>query len=189
MASIFIRGLLLSASLLVFAGCVTTPAQYSSTESIFRSAGESGAFFDKAYAYALFPTIGKGGIGIGGARGRGGVFRGGSIIGETSMTQLSAGVQLGGQSFSQIIFFEDERALQEFCTGNFEFGVNASAVAITAGASASASTTGKTTSTSSEKTNATAYGQFYKGTAVFTITKGGLMYEATLSGQKFQARC
>ena len=102
---------------------------------MFRQAGQSGEFFGKSYGYAVFPTIGKGGIGIGGARGKGRVYVGDKVIGNTTMTQLTVGLQLGGQAYSQIIFFEDKRALDEFTSGNFEFGAQATAVAITAGAS------------------------------------------------------
>ena len=143
-------------------------------------------FFSNSYAYALFPTIGKGGIGIGGAHGKGRVFQGGRHIGDTSMTQVTIGFQLGGQAYSMIIFFEDERALREFTSGNFEFGAQATAVAITAGASASASTAGGgTAGASGGQNDATTSGGYTKGMAVFTIAKGGLMYEASLGGQKF----
>jgi lipid-binding SYLF domain-containing protein len=101
------------------------------------------------------------------------------------MTQVTVGLQLGGQAFSQIIFFQDERAFKEFTSGNFEFGAEASAVAITAAASASAGTTGGSAGASGGKKDATTAGQYHKGMAVFTIAKGGLMYEATVGGQKF----
>ena len=113
--------------------------EYSDTISIFKNAGESGKLFDTAYGYAVFPTIGKGGIVVGGAYGNGRVYEKGKVIGDTSMTQVSVGLQLGGQAYSEIIFFEDQRALKEFTSGNFEFGADASVVAITAGASAEAS--------------------------------------------------
>jgi len=108
--------------------------------AVFKGAGESGKFFKSAYGYAVFPSIGKGGIGVGAAHGDGKVFVGGKAVGKSSMTQVSVGLQLGGQVFSQIIFFEDKRAFDEFTSGNFEFGAEASAVAITASASASATT-------------------------------------------------
>ena len=101
------------------------------------------------------------------------------------MTQLSVGWQLGGQAFSQIIFFENRAAFEEFTSGNFEFGANVGAVAITAAASAAAGTEGATAGASGGKHDAATVGEYYKGMAVFTIAKGGLMYEATLSGQKF----
>ena len=145
---------------------------------------------DSAYGYAVFPTIGKGGIGIGGAHGKGGVYRGGKRVGLTSMSQISYGLQLGGQSYSQIIFFRDERAFTDFTSGNFEFGAQASAVALTAGASAQTSTGGSGSATSgTDKRLNTVTEESYddrSGMAIFTIAKGGLMYEATLSGQKFK---
>ncbi len=159
--------------------------KYQDTVEIFQNAGESGSFFGKSYGYAVFPTIGKGGIGIGGAYGKGRVYVGGKHVGDTSMGQATIGFQLGGQTYSQIIFFEDERAFREFSSGNFEFGAQASAVAITAGASASASTVGSTAGASGGKKDATTVGKFQGGMAVFTVAKGGLMYEASIGGQKF----
>lgn len=101
------------------------------------------------------------------------------------MTQLTVGLQLGGQAFSQIIFFEDKRAFDEFTNGNFEFGAQATAVAITAGASAAATTTGDSASASGGKHDATTVGKYHNGMATFTVAKGGLMYEASVGGQKF----
>jgi len=160
-------------------------SNYTKALEVFRSAGESSQYFKSAYGYALFPTIGKAGIGIGGAHGKGRVYRGGAHVGNTSMTQASIGFQLGAQAFSQIIFFEDKRAFDEFTSGNFEFGAQASAVAITAGVSGTASTTGSSAGASGGQRDATTVGKYYKGMAVFTVAKGGLMYEATLGGQKF----
>jgi lipid-binding SYLF domain-containing protein len=159
--------------------------KYSDTVSLFKKAGESSAFFNKSYGYAIFPTIGKGGIGIGGAHGKGRVYARGKYVGDTSMTQLTIGFQLGGEAFSQIIFFEDKRAFNEFTGGNFEFGADASAVAITASAKASATTTGSSTSTGGSEESASTVGSYHKGMATFTIAKGGLMYQATIGGQKF----
>ena len=160
---------------------------YSEAIQVFRQAGQSGEMFAKSYGYAVFPTIGKGGIGIGGARGKGRVYVADKVIGNTTMTQLTVGLQLGGQAYSQIIFFQDKRALDEFTSGNFEFGAQATAVAITAGASAGTSTTGSSAGVSGGQHDAaTAGAGFHKGMAVFTVAKGGLMYEATVSGQKFK---
>lgn len=160
--------------------------KYDDTVALFKEAGASNAFFSSAYGYALFPTIGKAGFGIGGARGKGQVFIGDRAVGKTTMTQLTVGFQIGGQGFSQIIFFEDARAFREFSSGNFEFGAQASAVAITAGASAEATTSGTSASASGGKSDATTAGRSYhKGMKVFTIAKGGLMYEASVGGQKF----
>ena len=157
---------------------------FAETTEVFRNALNP-VFFDESYGYAVFPSIGKGGIGIGGARGRGRVYEEGRYVGDTTMTQLTVGFQLGGQAYSQIIFFKDERAFEEFTSGNFEFGAQATAVAITAGASAAATTTGTGVSASGSETAAKAGGDYVRGMAVFTIPKGGLMYEASIGGQKF----
>jgi lipid-binding SYLF domain-containing protein len=166
----------------------TAPAradEYSDTIAVFKKAGQSSAYFNNAYGYAVFPTIGKGGVGVGGAHGNGRVYEKGKYVGDTSMTQLTIGFQLGGQAFSQIIFFQDQRAFREFTGGNFEFGAGASAVAITAGASAQAGTTGSSAAASGTQDKAKTAGGYYKGMAVFTVVKGGAMFEATLGGQKF----
>ena len=172
-----------------FAGCATTPGKYLDAKSRFSAATETTKYFDAAYGYALFPTIGKAGVIVGGARGVGGVFRNGEEVGESTMTQLSAGFQFGGQAYSQIIFFEDQRAFAEFCSGSFEFGATATVVALTASATASASTDGGSTSAGTHAGDANLSGGYHKGTAVFTITKGGALYEASISGQKFSTRC
>lgn len=166
---------------------MTWADEYDAAIKSFEEAGESGAYFETSYGYAVFPTIGKGGIGIGGAHGSGRVYKQGEIIGTSSMTQLTIGFQLGGEAFSQIIFFENESALNNFTSGNFEFSADASAVAITAGASATANTGGGTSAgVSGGKNNATTTSLGYrKGMAIFTIAKGGLMYQATVGGQKY----
>jgi len=159
--------------------------EYSDTVNLFKNAGESAAFYHNAYGYAVFPTIGKGGVGVGGAYGKGRVYEKGKYVGDASMTQVTVGLQLGGQAYSEMIFFEDERAFREFTGGNFEFSADAGAVAITAAANASASTTGSSAGASGGKKDATTVGKYYKGMATFTIAKGGLMYEASIGGQKF----
>ena len=161
---------------------------YADTVQLFKNAGQSGTFFDKAYGYAVFPTVGKGALGIGGARGKGRVYAQGKYVGDATLTQVSIGFQAGGQAYSQIVFFEDERAYREFTSGEFGFGAGVSAVAITAAASATASTTGNSAGISGGKKDATTTGEYFKGMAVFTIAKGGLMYEAALAGQKFSFR-
>lgn len=123
------------------------------------------SFLDSAYGYAVFPGIGKGGIGLGGAYGKGEVYEQGEYIGRTSVTQVTFGFQLGGQKYSEIIFFRNVDALNRFTSGNFEFSAQASAVAVTAGASANA--------------------DYEEDVAVFTMIRGGLMYEASIGGQKF----
>ena len=122
-------------------------------------------YFKEAAGFAVFPNIAKAGLGIGGARGNGEVFEDGKVIGSTTVTQLSFGFQLGGQAFSQIIFFQNKRDIDRFTDGNFEFGASASAALITEGANASF--------------------DYTNGVAVMTFSKGGLMYEASIGGQKF----
>lgn len=160
---------------------------YQDTIETFREASSSAALFDNAYGYAIFPNIGKGGLGIGAAYGKGKVFSNGKFTGDVSMSQLSIGFQMGGQAYSQIIFFEDKRAYDEFTAGSFEFGVQATAVAITLGVSAEASTKGHSAGVSTSQ-DAQSVNRYYKGMAVFTIAKGGLMYEASMGGQKFDFR-
>ena len=177
----------IAAFLLVACSHFAIADEYEDTVKVFETAGESGAYFQESYAYALFPSIGKGGIGIGGAYGDGRVFVGGKEVGKTSMTQLSIGFQLGGQVYSQVIFLEDKRAFDDFTSGNFEFSAQATAVAITAAASAQSSTGGGSSAgTSGGKNDASTVSAGYQnGMAVFTVAKGGLMYEAALAGQKY----
>ena len=123
------------------------------------------AWFREAYGYVVFPSVGKGGIGIGGAHGKGLVYEQKKLVGKSSLTEVTVGFQLGGQAFSEVIFFKDKTAFDDFTRGNFEFGAQVSAVALTAGASADLA--------------------YNSGVAVVTATKGGLMYEASVGGQKF----
>ena len=138
-------------------------------------------FHDTAYGYAVFPNIGKGGLGIGGAYGKGRVYRGGKKTGDVSLAQVSIGFQAGGQAYRQIIYFQDKRAFDEFTSGEFEFSAQAEAIAITASAGAQAGTEGATASAGDAQKGA----DYYKGMVVFTMGKGGLMYQATLGGQKY----
>jgi len=124
------------------------------------------SFIAKSAGYVVIPTVGKGGIGIGGARGKGVLYEGGAVTAVVTLTQLSFGFQWGGQAYSEFIFFEDAATLENFKRGNFELNAQASAVAVTAGASADAA--------------------FNGGMAIFTQAKGGLMYEAAVGGQKFK---
>ena len=155
---------------------------------LFQDAGESAEFFKNSYGYAVFPTIGKAGLGIGGAHGSGCVYKQGKQVGTAKMSQVSFGWQAGAQGYSLLVFLEDERAFTEFTSGNFEFGAKASAVAITAGASAGAGTSGTSSGASAGKNDATTKTRtgYEKGVASFSIIKGGLMYEAALGGAKFK---
>ncbi len=181
-------GLLLPLLSLLLVAAPSRADEYSDTIKSFMNAGESGRYFDSAYGYAVFPTIGKVGFIVGGAYGEGRVYAAGQWVGNTSMTQLSAGWQAGAQAYSQIIFFQNQTAYQEFTSGNFEFSAQATAVAITAGVSAEAGTTGGLAASASGGRNdaATAQGGYRRGLAVFTIARGGLMFEVSLGGQKFK---
>ena len=123
-------------------------------------------YFEEAHGYAIFPTVTKGGVGIGAAHGKGEVYEKGTMIGSTSLTQVTIGAQFGGQSYSEIIFFKDKETLDDFKAGKVKLGARASAVASTAGVSKDA--------------------DYNQGVAVFTLSKNGLMYEATIGGQKFR---
>ncbi len=122
-------------------------------------------FFDGAVGIAVFPSVGKGGIGVGGARGSGELLVGGKAVGKCKLTQVTVGLQLGGQKYSEIIFFEQQKGVDGFRKGDFAFAAQVSAVALKSGASADAA--------------------YQDGVAVFTQAKGGLMYEASVGGQKF----
>jgi lipid-binding SYLF domain-containing protein len=127
---------------------------------------DMGKFFSKSYGYVIFPNIGKGGIGVGGATGNGTVYEKGKIVGMAKMTQVSIGLQLGGQSYSEVVFFETVKEMKRFKENNIEFSAQVSAVAAASGASANA--------------------KYVEGVLVFTVQKGGLMYEASVGGQKFK---
>ncbi|MFV9691780.1 MAG: hypothetical protein ACNY01_12555 [Desulfobacteria bacterium] len=175
--------------MVMLALALSNPAQadkFTDTIDIYKKSGSVQPFFEGAYGYAVFPTIGKAGFGIGGAYGTGQVYQGGKVTGETSLIKVTFGLQAGGQAFSEIIFFEDKRAYDEFTSGQFEFDAAASAVAITAGAQAKVGTEGATAGASAgPATGKQAKTSYHKGMAVFVHTKGGLMYEATIGGQKF----
>ena len=161
--------------------------KFTDTIDIYKKSEAVQPFFKNAYGYAVFPTIGKAGIGIGGSYGTGQVYKGGKVTGEVSVIKGSIGFQLGAQAFSQMIFFEDKRAYDEFTSGNFEFDATASAVAITAGAQAKAGTEGASAGASAgPATGKQAKTNYHKGMVVFTHAKGGLMYEASIGGQKFK---
>lgn len=123
------------------------------------------SLFASSYAFVIFPSVGKGGIGIGGAVGNGVVYEGGRIIGSAKLKQLTVGLQLGAQKYREVIFFENSAALGRFKQNGFEFSAQASAVAVTKGASMNA--------------------KYREGVMVFTQEKAGLMYEASIGGQKF----
>lgn len=139
-------------------------------------------FHKSAYAYAIFPGIGKGGFGIGAAYGSGRAYVDGKKVGDVSMTQVSFGFQLGGQVYRQVIYFENKKAFDRFASGEFEFSAQAEAIALTASAGLSAGTEGTSASANESQTKESRY---FDGTVVFTMGKGGLMYQAALGGQKY----
>lgn len=123
-------------------------------------------YFKDAYGYVIFPNVGKGGLGVGGASGNGVVYQGGAEIGMAKLSQLTVGFQAGGQAYKEIIFFKNKEAMDRFKDNKFEVAAQASAVAATKGASADA--------------------KYEKGVMIYTMQKGGLMYEASVGGQKLK---
>jgi lipid-binding SYLF domain-containing protein len=159
---------------------------YSGTINMFKGNPTVAPYFTSAYGYAVFPTIGEGAIVIGGAHGKGQVYTGGAVTGFTSMTQITIGFQLGGQAYSQVIFFKDKGAYEDFTSGNFEFDAQASAIAITASVQTSVGTTGTSASMGAGgSAGLQANTSYRKGMLTFVIGKGGLMYKASIGGQKF----
>lgn len=157
-------------------GCSTTPKTTAEKEELgikvqaaiqAAKATDPGLqrFFDTAVAYAVFPEVGKGAIGVGGAYGRGQLFQNGQMVGYCTLKQASIGLALGGQSYTELIFFEDPQAVNSFKSGDYAFSAQASAVALKSGASANAN--------------------YNNGVAVFTVSEAGLMFEASIGGQKF----
>jgi len=173
----------------LFALFCTVPAFADSCTSainVFKRAEAVQPFFENCYGYAVFPTVGKGGIVVGGAYGQGRVYQAGLITGTATITKITVGFQLGGQAFSEIIFFQDKRAYDEFTDGAYEFDASISAVVVTAGIQAKAGSDGGTAGASAgPATGIQAETGYYKGMAVFIHAKGGLMYEAAIGGQKF----
>jgi lipid-binding SYLF domain-containing protein len=122
--------------------------------------------FEKASGYVIFPNVGKAGFGVGGAAGNGVVYEHNKMVGMAKLSQLSIGFQAGGQAYREVIFFESKKELERFKDSRFEFSAQASAVAVTEGVSANV--------------------KYTNGVMVFTMQKGGLMYEASIGGQKFK---
>jgi len=144
----------------IIADSQTAKAEFIKKDALMK------ALFDKAYGYVIFPNVGKGGVGVGGASGNGVVYEHNVMIGMASLSQLSIGLQAGGQAYREVIFFESKKEMDRFKESKFEFSAQASAVAANAGASADA--------------------KYANGVMVFTMEKGGLMYEASIGGQKFK---
>jgi lipid-binding SYLF domain-containing protein len=182
-----IRQFWMAAALLLAAtvAFAANDSDYKATIDLFKNAGQSGDFFHHCYGYAVFPTIDKGAFVVGGAHGGGRVYEHGKWVGDTSLTQVSVGFQAGGEGYSQIVFFEDKKAFEEFTNGNFEFDAGVRVVAITASAGGQAGTNGASGDASAGKKDAATGGEYYRGMAVFTIVKGGALYQASVAGQKY----
>jgi len=163
-------------TMLMHGGCQTAPRSAEDRDQLQREVDAAvgafkdadptmGEFFDLAHGYAVFPSVGKGAVGVGGAYGRGIAFEESRPVGYCDLSQGTVGLQLGGQSYRQVIFFETEEAFLRFRRGNFALSAQASAVAARHGASANA--------------------DYENGVAVFTLPHGGLMFEASVGGQRF----
>lgn len=177
-------------AVIAISAAVSIPAasadEFTDTIAMFKQSPVVQPFFDNAYGFAVFPTVGKGGVIVGGAYGQGQVYRQGEVTGTARMVKGSIGFQAGGQAFKQIVFLQDQRAYEEFTSGNFEFDAGVSAVAITAGAQAKAGTEGATAGVSAgPNTGAQAPVAYRKGIAVFVHAIGGFMLEAAVGGQKY----
>jgi lipid-binding SYLF domain-containing protein len=164
------------ACVLVFGGCATAPKSEADRSDLISKANTTveqaqkndpglKQFMDRAAGWAVFPSVGKGAVGVGGAYGKGVLYEKGVVVGYCDLSQASIGFQLGGQAYSELICFETQAAVDKFKSGNFAFAAQASAVALKAGAGANA--------------------KYSDGVAVFTMGEAGLMYEASVGGQKF----
>lgn len=178
-----------TASVLMVSNVVADPTSAECRQSVdnFKSLNANvAALVSSAYGYAIFPNIGKGGLVIGGAGGAGCVYQGGAQTGTSKMGQVTIGFQAGGQVYSQIIMFQNADAYAAFTAGEFEFGAQATAVALTASAQAEAGSKGSSAAVGATDQKGGGKSTTYtNGMAVYTVAKGGLMYEASIGGQKF----
>jgi len=161
---------------IVATGCSTEPTSDTKREELNQDVDQTmqrlklqdadlQEFLNSAYAYAIFPSVGKGAIGVGGAYGRGQVYEKGAFVGYTDLSQGTVGLQLGGQTYAELICFETKDSLNEFESGNFAFSANASATALKSGAARAA--------------------KYTDGVVVFVLPQAGLMFEASIGGQSF----
>jgi len=157
----------------------------SDTVELFREIPQVAPYFESAYGYAVWPRIGRGGLGVGASRGRGQVYVNGQMTGFSTHTEVSIGLQAGGQTYKQIIFFQNKESYDKFTMDSFEFDASAQAVAVTASAEAGAGTTGARTSAGAGGPNTAAGGGYTDGMQIFTMAEGGLMYKATIAGQRY----
>jgi lipid-binding SYLF domain-containing protein len=183
-----LRAVLIAAALLASSNLALAQKveDQSETINLFKGIPQVAPYFGSAYGYAVWDRIGRGGLGIGGARGKGQVYLGGKVTGISTLTDITIGAQAGGQAYRQVIFFQDKAAYDKFTSGKFEFDASASAVAVTASAQASAGTQGAAASAGAGRPN-TGAGSGYPsgGMQTFTMAEGGLMYAATIGGQRY----
>ena len=142
-----------------------TQAEIKQTVTTLKAKAELKKFFSGSYGYAVFPRVGRGAVGIGGAFGEGGVFKGGKLVGKSTLSQVTIGLGLGGEQYTEIVFFKDKKSYDRFVEGNVEFDAHATAVAADKGVGGALG--------------------YNNGVAIFTFTKGGLMADASVGGQKF----
>jgi len=186
-----LRLLLLAGIAVVMLGAQLSAAaevqDYSETINAYKESPQTQPFFANSYGYAVFPAIGTGGLVVGGAFGKGQVYQRGKVTGISTLVKASIGFQAGGQAYSQMIFFQDKRAYDEFTGGEFMFDAQASAVVLIGGAQARTGTTGTTASGSGEQVGSVVHAEteYRKGMAIFVHIKGGAMFEAVVAGQKF----
>lgn len=190
MAKLPLRFLMLFLFALPGTGSAQDVEDFSETIESFRSIPTVAPFFQSAYGYAVWQRIARGGLGIGAATGRGQVYVDGRVTGFSRLVDVSIGLQAGGQAYRQVIFFENQAAYEQFVEGGFEFDAQASAVAVTASAQASSGTQGsQATAGAGAGTGSAAGGSGYQsGMRVFTMAIGGLMYQATIAGQRYNFR-
>jgi lipid-binding SYLF domain-containing protein len=167
-------------------GITAEENEYAKTIKLFNTDDTVQSIYKNAYGYAVFPTIGKGGLVVGGSYGKGKVYRKGKVTGTASMTEFSLGVQVGGAAFSEIIFFENQKAYDEFTKGDFAFDAEASTIAIGAGAHVKTGSQGASAGASAGQDVVQTQAKFRNGMAVFVRQKGGLMVDASIGGQKFK---
>ena len=176
MQKTFLAAVLLGVTSMALVGCPTAPTTEQGRDELHDAVQQAlgdmnrvdpdfQSFLTKSHAYVVFPTVGEGGLIVGGGRGRGEVYRGGEMIGHAQLTFATVGAQVGGQAFTEVIVFEDAAALDRFTNNRFEFSAKVSAVALKEGVSKAA--------------------RYTDGVAVFTHAKGGLMAQAALGAQKF----
>ncbi len=185
-SSICLLALIVLTILIPNISIATEVKDYSKSIDVFKESPQVQPFFANSYGYAVFPVIGKGAFVVGGAYGKGQVYRDNKVTGITRLVKASIGLQIGGKSFSQILFFQDKRAYDEFTSGEFGLDAEAAAVIIVGGGSAQTGSSGTTAGESGMgKMGQQAKGVYKKGLAIFVRQQGGLMFEASVAGQKF----